>query len=109
MAELEVDALPSYQLGGDLYGDLQRCKELREIFLFPRHISVRRTDLTADSRGHSGRRHDGDSLLRHPKVVETPRADCLVRRSDAMLLLAFRLLRQHHHILLAQWIQAQHL
>lgn len=109
MAVLEVDALPSCQLDGGLHGTLSRCKKLWEIFLFPGHFSIHRANLTADSRGYSGRRDERDPLLHYPEMVEAFGTDRLVRRGNAMFLLAFRMLRQHHYILFAQRFQTQHL
>lgn len=109
VARLEVDALPSCQLGSDLHGALSRCKKLREIFLFSCHFSIRCPHLTADSCGYSGWRGERDPLLRYPEMVETFGADRLVRRSNAMFLFAFCMFWQHHYILFSQWFQTQHL
>lgn len=93
MAGLEIDALPSCQLGDGLHDTLSRCKKLREIFLFSCHFSVHRVDLTADSRGYIGWRDERNPLLYYPEMVETLGTDRLVRRSNAVFLLAFRMLR----------------
>lgn len=102
MAQLEVGAVPLRQLDGDLRGAVSRREEFRQILLLPGDLSVRRADLAADSCSYSGRRDRRDPLLHHTEVVEAAETDCLVRRRDAMFLLALRLLRWHYHVLVAQ-------
>lgn len=93
VAGLEIDALSSRKLGGSLHSAFSRCKELWAILLFPGHFSVRCTDSAVDPRCHSGRSDRRNSLFYHSEMVETPGANCLVRRRDTMLLFAFGLLR----------------
>lgn len=109
MAKLEIDALSSRQLDDYLRSIVSGCQEFREILLLFGHFSVCRVDRSASSCGHSGRRDGRNLLFYHPEMVQTVGPDRLVCRCDPMFLLAFRLLRQHHHVFLAQRIQAQHL
>ena len=100
LAGLEINVMPTWQLGDGLHGALSGCKEFRKIFLFPSYFSIHCTARTTSSYGYSRWLNGRDLVFHHSEMVQASGADCLVCSRDPMLFLTLRLFRQHHHVLL---------